>query len=89
MCLMTYATNKGTDQPAQLCSLISSFVVRCLDSMICILAISEVSRFLLVSVAVQSGLNLTRSTIPEDMFSHDKAQADVNSIILKVNTVNL
>ena len=40
-CLMPYANNKGADQPAHLRSLISTFVVRCLDSMICILAISS------------------------------------------------
>ena len=38
MCLMPYANNKGADQPAHLHSLISTFVVHCLDSMICILA---------------------------------------------------
>ena len=45
MCLMPYANNKGADQPARPRSLISTFVVRCLDSMICVLAISKVSRF--------------------------------------------
>ena len=45
MCLMPYANNKGADQPAHSRSLISTFVVRCLDSMIRILAISKVSRF--------------------------------------------
>ena len=30
---MPYANNKGTGQPAHLCSLISAFVFRCLDSM--------------------------------------------------------
>ena len=44
-CLMPYANNKGADQPAHPRSLISTFVVRCLDSMICILAISKVSGF--------------------------------------------
>ena len=43
-CLMPYANNKGADQPAYPRCLISTFVVRCLDSMICILAISKVSR---------------------------------------------
>ena len=43
--LIPYANNKGADQPAHPGSLISTFVVRCLDSMICILAISKVSRF--------------------------------------------
>ena len=41
---MSYANNKGADQPAQLCSLISAFVVRCLDSIIPLLTIAEISR---------------------------------------------
>ena len=45
MCLMPYASNEGADQPAHPCSLISTLVVRCLDSMICTLALSKVSRF--------------------------------------------
>ena len=44
-CLMPYANSKGADKPAHPRSLISTFVVRCLDSMISILAISKVSRF--------------------------------------------
>ena len=59
---MPYANNKGADQPAHLRILISAFVVRCSDSMICILAIAKVSKFYLGSVADQSGLNLTWST---------------------------
>ena len=73
MCLMPYANNKGADQPAHLRSLISTFVVRCLDSVICILAKSKVSRFWLASVVEQAGLNLTCSKIPEVKFSHDEA----------------
>ena len=65
---MPYVNNKGADQPAQKRSLISAFVVRCLDSMICVLAIAKVSRFYLGSVADQSALNLTWSKIPEDTF---------------------
>ena len=34
MCLMLYANNKGANQPAHPRSLISAFVVRCLDSLI-------------------------------------------------------
>ena len=34
MCFMSYANNKGTDQPAHQRSLISAFVVRLLDSII-------------------------------------------------------
>ena len=41
---MTYANNKGADQPAHQRSLISAFVVRYLDSIICVLAKSEISR---------------------------------------------
>ena len=45
MCLMPYANNKGADQPAHPRSLISTLVcVRCLDSLICILTISKLSR---------------------------------------------
>ena len=40
---MPYANNKGADQPAYPCSLISTFVVRCLDSIIPLLAIAEIS----------------------------------------------
>ena len=58
MCLMAYANNKGAD-PAHRRSLNSTFVVRCLDSLICILALSKVSQFQLVPVAEQAGLNLT------------------------------
>ena len=45
MGLMAYANNKGAEQPAHARSLISTFVVHCLDSMMCILTIYEVSRF--------------------------------------------
>ena len=44
-CLMPYANNECADQPAHPHSLISTFVVRYLGSMICILAICKVSRF--------------------------------------------
>ena len=43
--VFTYANNKGVDQPAHPQSLISTFDVRCLDSMICILDMSKVSSF--------------------------------------------
>ena len=44
MCLMTYANNKGADQPGHPRSLISTFVVRCLDSIMPLVSISEISR---------------------------------------------
>ena len=44
ICLMSYANNKGADQPAHPCSLISAFVVRCIDSIISLDSIAEISR---------------------------------------------
>ena len=44
MCLISYADNKGADQPADPRSLISAFVVRCLDSIISLDSIAEISR---------------------------------------------
>ena len=73
MCLMPYANNKGTDQPAHLRSLISTFIVRCLDSILPLVPISKISRLKLASVAAQAGLNLTWSKFPEDRFSLDVA----------------
>ena len=64
---MQYANNKGADQPAHPRSLISTFFVRCLDSIIHILAKSKILRFTVVSVAEQTGLSL-----PEDRFSRDE-----------------
>ena len=43
-CFMLYANNKDADQPALLRSLISIFIVRCIDSIIPILAKSKISR---------------------------------------------
>ena len=43
MCLMPYANNKDADQPAHLRSLISAFVVRCLDSTIPLVSIPKIS----------------------------------------------
>ena len=42
--LMPYANNKGTDQPVHPRSLISTFVVRCLDSVMPLVSISKISR---------------------------------------------
>ena len=69
MCLMSYANNKGADQPAHPHSLISAFVVRCLDSIISLESIVEVSRFKLASVAAHAGLCLAWSETPENTFS--------------------
>ena len=73
-CLMSYANNKGTDQPAHPRSLISTFVVHCLDSIISLDSIAEISRLQLVSMAAQAGLCLDWSETPEDTFCYVVAQ---------------
>ena len=50
--VLPYANNTGADQPVHPPSLISAFVVRCLDSIIPIASISEISSLYLASVAV-------------------------------------
>ena len=70
---LPYANNKGADQPAHPHSLISAFVIRCLDSIIPLVSISEISSLYLASVAVQAGLSLPWSQTPEDRFSSDVA----------------
>ena len=69
---MPYANNKDADQPVHPRSLISVFVIPCLDSIIPRLSISRISR-LVVPVAEQAGLSLTWSQTPEDRFSRDVA----------------
>ena len=73
MCLMSYATNKGADQPVHPRSLISAFVVRCLYSIISLDSMAENSKLQLASVAAQAGLCLGWSETPEDTFSHGVA----------------
>ena len=57
--VLRYANNKGTDQPAHPRSMISTFVVRSLDSIIPVLAISGIARLQLASVCEQAGLSIT------------------------------
>ena len=68
-----YANNKDADQPAHPHSLISAFVVRCLDSMISELVKPKISRLYLVSATEQAGLSYLVGN-PEDRFSGDEAQ---------------
>ena len=65
---LSYANNKDANQPPHLRSLISAFVVRCLESIISILTISKISRPWLVLVAEQAGLSLTWSQTPKTGF---------------------
>ena len=48
--VLPYANNEGADQPAHPHSLINAFVVRCLDSIIPLVSISESSNLYLSSV---------------------------------------
>ena len=73
MCLMSYANNKGTDQPTHLRGLISAFVVCCLDSVMSLVSVIKISSLMLASVAEQASLSLTWSETSEDTFSHDEA----------------
>ena len=59
MCLVSYANNKGADQPAYLRSLISAFVVRCLDSVMSLVSVTKISSPMLASVAEQASLSRT------------------------------
>ena len=67
-CFLPYGNNKGADQPAHLRSLISTFVLCCLDSIIPLLAIAKISSLYLASVAAQAGLCLTWSQTPKTGF---------------------
>ena len=69
---MPYANNKGADQPVHLRSLISTFVVHCLDSIVSLVSISKISSLYLALVASQAGWVLPVEN-PEDRFSRDKA----------------
>ena len=48
--VMSYANNKDADQPAYLRSLISAFVVHCLDSVMSLVSVTKISSLMLVSV---------------------------------------
>ena len=71
---MSYANTKGADQSAHPHSLISAFVVRCLDSVMSLVSVTKISSLMLASAAEQASLSLTLSETPEDTFSHDGAQ---------------
>ena len=81
-CVMSYANNKGANQPAHPRSLISAFVVRCLDSMMSLVYVTKISSLMLASVAAEAGLCLACSETPEDAFSHDVAHMYVLTTII-------
>ena len=66
---MLYANNKGADKPAHPHSLIGAFVVRCLNNMIPLVSISEISGLCVTSVVVRTSLCPTWSRAPRQGFS--------------------
>ena len=71
---MSYKNNKGAHQPVHPRGLISTFVVRWIDSVMSLVSVTQISSLLLASVAEQASLSLTWSETPEDTFCHDEAQ---------------
>ena len=63
--VLSYVNNKGADQPR---SLISTFIVRCLDSIIPLVSMSEFSSLYLASVVAQDCSSLTWSQTPKTGF---------------------
>ena len=56
---MPYANNKGADQPVHPHSLIRTFDVCCLDTIISLVSISKISSLYLVSATEQTSSSLT------------------------------
>ena len=63
-----FANNKGADQPAHPRSMISTFVICLLKSIISRLATSEISLLYLVSVAEETSLSLALLETPKTGF---------------------
>ena len=63
-----FANNTGADQPAHPRSLISTFAIHLLESIISRLATGQISLFYLVSVAEETGLSLAISETPKTVF---------------------
>ena len=52
--VFVYVNNKGADQTVHLHSLVSTFVVHCLDGKLSLISMSEISGFWLASPATSS-----------------------------------
>ena len=79
-CLMTYRNNKGVDQLVHPHSLISTFVVRSLDSIMPALSKSKFQD----SEAEQTRLSLTWLEITKDRFSCDMAKIWLHCFFLSI-----
>ena len=67
-CLCSMRTTKGADQPAHLRILISAIVFRCLDSIIPLVSVFEISSPCLAIVTAQTGFCITWSQTPKTGF---------------------
>ena len=76
---MTYTNNKDADQPEHQRSLVSACVIRCLDNITPIVAISEIPRLKLASAAEQAGLRLTGSQ-GRKRYSRSSSQYDLKYV---------
>ena len=72
-----FENNTGADQPAHPPSLISAFVIRFLESIICKLSIGEISIFKLVSVAEETGLKLALTETPNVTASKERVKVEL------------
>ena len=81
-CLRGFANNKGADQPAHQRSLIITFVIRLLKSIISRLVTSEISLFYLVSVAKGDWFESSFVGNPEGRFSQVEAHIIENTIYI-------
>ena len=64
--VLCHANNKGADQPVHPRSLISAFIVCCLDSVMSLVSVTKISSLMLASVSEQASLSLAWSETPED-----------------------
>ena len=84
---MPYTNNKGAGQPAYPRSLISAFVVCCLDSIIPLVSSSEISSLCLASVAAQDGLCFTWSQTSKTGFLVTRLRFQIMLYICKANSL--
>ena len=82
---MPYANNKGADQPAHPRSLISTFVVRCLDRMIPLTSISEISSLYIASVVAQDSLSLPWSQTSKTGFLVTRLKLKQKVVSVRLN----
>ena len=86
---MSYANNKGADQPAHPRSLINAFVVRCLDSIIPLVSTSKISSVYLASVPEQAGLSRPWSQTPKTGFLATRLILNENNVVDRVLLQNV